>query len=223
MILSIAGWLSGLVADVPVDPDGDQARRWILEELAKPEYQAAKPTWWDIVSKAFWDWLTSLLDFSGLGAFQAPLLVLLIVIVAAAIVVAFLAFGRPRRNRRGSGAGALFGEDETRTSDQLRAAAERAASDGDWTLAIEELFRSLARSLDERVLVPTLPGTTANGFARMAGAVFPEHATRLRAGGAAFDGVRYLGSPGSEAEYLALLALDDELRAARPAMAEAAE
>jgi hypothetical protein len=57
----------------------------------------------------------------------------------------------------------------------------------------------------------------------MAGAVFPEHATRLRAGGTAFDGVRYLGSPGSEAEYLSLLALDDELRAARPAMAEAAE
>ena len=58
---------SGLwAAAVPVDPDADQARRWIVAELSKPEYQAAQPTLFDRVSAAFWDWLTSL-DLSGAG------------------------------------------------------------------------------------------------------------------------------------------------------------
>ena len=218
MTLSLLGVLAGAVADVPVDPDGDQARRWILEELSKAEYQAAKPTWWDLLSKAFWDWFNSL-DLSGAGILQGPLLVFLIILIGAAIVVAFVIFGRPRRNRR-SLAGALFGEDESRTAEQLRRAASAAASSGDWALAIEELFRALARGVDERVLVATVPGTTASGFARLASAVFPGHADRLASGAAAFDGVRYLGEPGTEEDYRALVALEGELRTARPATVE---
>jgi hypothetical protein len=220
---SVAGFtglsgFTGLAGDVPVDPDGDQATQWIVEELAKPEYQAAKPTWWDLLSQAIWNWIGSL-DFSGLGVLQGPVLAILVLVIVAAIVLALVMFGRPRRNSRSNVVGALFGEDETRDAQALREAARRAADAGDWALAIEELFRSLARTLDERVLVSTLPGTTANGFARMAGEVFPDHAGRLRAGAVAFDDVRYLGAAGSEDDYRALLALEGELRTARPGSA----
>lgn len=207
--------LAVLPGDAPVDPDAEEARRWILEELSGPQYRAAEPTWWDLLSQAFWDWLNSL-DLSGTGILQGPLLAIVVIVIIAAIVVAFLVFGAPRLNRRSAVAGALFGEDEDRTSDQLRDAARVAAAAGDWALALEELFRCLARVLSERVIVSTNPGTTATGFAASAGGAFPEAADRLAANAAVFDRVRYLDGEGTEPEYRALVELERELRTARP-------
>ncbi|MBB5632627.1 hypothetical protein BKA04_000850 [Cryobacterium mesophilum] len=219
MILPFLPLLPGLALDVPVDPDGDQARQWIIDELSKPEYQAAKPTWWDLLFTSFWDWFTSL-DLTGGGALQTPLLTALIVVVAAAIITAFIIFGRPRRNRRSAIIGSLFGQDENRDAAALRRAASAAAAERNWTLAIEELFRALARMLAERVLVTTDPGTTAHGFAARASAVFPDSATQLDEGADAFDAVRYLGRDGTEPAYEALVALERTLRTAHPAHAE---
>lgn len=216
MITALGAVLASLPADVPVDPDGDQARDWIIQELAKPEYRAAQPTWFDRLSEAFWNWLNSL-DLSGGGAAQAPLLVILIVVIAGVLIAAFLIFGVPRLRHRGAAVGALFGEDETRTADALRGAAELAAKNGDWAVAIEELFRSIARRLAERVLVSTNPGTTAREFARRAGAVFPAFDERLATSGALFDRVRYLGEPGTETDYAELAGLERDLRVAKPA------
>lgn len=218
----LAGLAAGLAAvlpgEAPVDPDGEEARRWILEELSGAQYRAAEPTWWDLLSKAFWDWLGSL-DLSGTGLLQGPLLAVVVIVVIAAIVVAFLVFGAPRLNRRSAVTGSLFGEGEDRTSDQLRDAAKTAAAAGDWALAFEELFRCLARVLSERVIVTTNPGTTATGFAASAGAAFPDAAGRLAANAAVFDRVRYLGGDGTEQEYRILVELERELRTARPAAA----
>ena len=52
-----------MIAAVPVIPDGPTAQRWITDELQKAEYQAAKPTWFDIASNAIREWLGTL--FSG--------------------------------------------------------------------------------------------------------------------------------------------------------------
>ena len=215
-ITTLGTVLASLPADVPVDPDGDQAREWIIQELAKPEYQAAQPTWFDRLSEAFWNWLNSL-DLSGGGAAQAPLLVILIVVIAGALVAAFLIFGVPRLRHRSAGVGSLFGEEEMRTAEALRRAAELAAKNRDWAVAIEELFRSIARRMAERVLVSTSPGTTAREFARKAGTVFPAFDERLVGSGALFDRVRYLGEPGVEADYDRLAELERDLRFAKPA------
>ena len=119
---------SGLwAAAVPVDPDADQARRWIVAELSKPEYQAAQPTLFDRVSAAFWDWLTSL-DLSGAGVGRGPLLVAGAVLLVAAIIAAYLIFGAPRLNRRSRVSGALFGVDDDRDAAAMRSAAESAAA-----------------------------------------------------------------------------------------------
>ena len=48
--------LRGLSA-IPLIPDGDGARRLAEQELAKPEYQAAKPTPIDAVARAFAEFL----------------------------------------------------------------------------------------------------------------------------------------------------------------------
>ncbi|CAN5202993.1 DUF4129 domain-containing protein [soil metagenome] len=209
----------GLLSDVPVDPNGDEARKWLIDELAKPEYAQAQPTWFDRLSAGFFDWLSSLKFDIGDG-FQAPVLAVVGVVILAALVTAFLIFGPPRLGRRSTVAGALFGKDDARGSDELRRAATAAARSGDWATAIEELFRALARGLAERTIVTTMPGTTAREFSVRAGDAFPQFAAQLTSVAAVFDGVRYLGAAGTEAGYRDLEQLETAVRAARPAQLE---
>lgn len=213
--------LDAVRLDVPVDPSAPEAQDWIRQELAKPEYQAAKPTWFDIASKAVQDWIGSLLN-GPTGDAGPVLLAVVVLIVLALIIAAFLIFGRPRLNRRAAERRALFGVDDLRTADELRRSAAAAARAQDWVLAIEEQFRAIAVALDERTLVAVTPGTTATDFATRAGVVAPAEAAALREAARAFDDVRYLDRPGSEAVYQQLVALDQGLQQVRPAVAAVA-
>lgn len=206
--------------DIPVDPSGPQAQEWIREELARPEYQAAKPTWFDIASKAVQDWIDSLLQ-GPTGDAGPVLLLVAVLIVAGLIVTAFVIFGRPRVNRRSSlERRPLFGADDTRTARELRASAQEAAERADWVLAIEEQFRAIAVGLDERTLVSVTPGTTATHFAVAAATVLPAEREQLAEAARSFDAVRYLGRAGSSAAYQQLVALDQRLQQARPTLPE---
>jgi hypothetical protein len=205
----------GTPLDVPVGPDAGQARDWIIAELAKPEYRAAEPTWFDRLSQAFLDWLGSL-KFGVGGAAQAPLLFAVGGIVVAAAVVAYLIFGPPRLGRRSTVVGSLFGDDDSRDSAAMRRAAADAAGREDYTLAIEEQFRAIARGLAERTVLTVSPGTTARDFAGRAGTSFPALAARLTTAAETFDGVRYLDRTGTRDGYLELTSLETTLRATRP-------
>ncbi|MGO4299233.1 DUF4129 domain-containing protein [Leifsonia sp. RAF41] len=208
--------------DIPVDPSSPEAQEWLRGELARPEYQSAKPTWFDLASKAVQDWLASL--FQGPGGNAGPVLLLVVVLVIAGLIVtAFFVFGRPRLNRRSALEGrSLFGADELRTAADLRASAERAARAGDWVLAVEEQFRAIAVALDERTLVRVTPGTTATEFAQRAALVVPDEREALGGAARSFDEVRYLDRPGTESAFQQLVALDQRLqrvRIAAPAVA----
>lgn len=210
--------LLDLARSVPVEPDGEQGRNWLLDELGKGTYQAARPTWFDLASQAFFDWLDSLLGSANSGQ-GAAALVVVVLLLTALLVAAFLIFGRPRLNRRSRLASAVFGEDDARTAAEMRAAAARAAGAGDWTTAIAELFRAVARGLDERTLVDVYPGMTARGFARAASVPFPDSAEPLAAAAIAFDDVRYLARAGTEEQYRRLTDLDTALRSRPPVLA----
>jgi hypothetical protein len=218
MIPGVVAALASVSADVPVDPNADEARDWVLGELSDPRYESAKPTWFDQLSSAFLDWLGSLFQGSA-GGPSGLLLAIVVVIIVAALVAAFVIFGRPALNRRSAASGTLFGRDDERGAEAMRRAADAAASAGDWSVAIEECFRAIARGLAERTILATTPGTTAHGFARRAGAAFPTLATDLDAAATAFDRVRYLGQSGTESGYRAVAALERELRAARAPVA----
>jgi hypothetical protein len=199
----------------PLDPDAPEARRWLQDELAKPEYRSAQPTPFDLAMQQVRDWFVGL--FEGMTGVPAPLLVLLLVVVVALVVViGLLVFGLPRLRRRQRPA-PLFDDHDRRDLAALRAAAAAAAESGDWPLAIEERFRAIVRGVVDRDLVRVHPGTTARGVAEGASHPFPEHATSLRSAAAAFDAVRYLGRTGSRARYEELVALDLALTAATPA------
>jgi len=218
-VIPILSALRALPGDVPVDPDGPEARRWLLDELSKPPYRSAQPSPFDQAVKSIEDWINSLIN--GLGSVQIPGIGSLLGLVAVGIVVvllviAFLVFGLPRISRRTTAVGTLFAELDTRDAATMRRDAERAATAGDYNLAIAEIFRALARGLDERTLVSTFPGSTASELATRAGEVFPDAAARLSMAAGSFNGVRYLGATGTASEWEQLAALERELRAAKP-------
>lgn len=206
-------------AAVPVVPGGDQARTWVLDELEKAPYAAARPSLLDRASQAFLDWFTGLFDADRSGAPPVLLAVALGVLVAL-VVVALLLFGLPRVNRRGAARPGLFGDDDRRTADELRRAAAAALAAGDWSLALLERFRALARGLDERTVVAVFPGTTAAGFARQAAVAFDAERDALAGAASLFDDVRYGGRPAERVEAESVAALDVRLAAARPRLLE---
>lgn len=201
-------------ADVPVDPDAPEARAWLREELAKPAYQAAKPTWFDRLSRGFLDWLGSLAAPGGDGT-AAWVPVVLTILFAAIVVAATVIFGVPRLNRRVVRHAELFGVADRRSAEDMRRAAEAAAASGNWNLAAQESFRAIARTLDERTIVRATPGTTAHGFAARAALALPAFAERLERAASVFDSVRYLDRDATESDYRAVAQLEDEVRSAR--------
>lgn len=204
-----------LAADVFV-PDGDDARRQAQEELAKPEYQAAKPNWFDQLAADIAEWFRGLFDGDGPGAVAPFALTLITIVIVAAIVVALLVWGRPRSSRAVRRRTDLLGERDDRTAAQLRADAERRARDGAWDEAVVLRFRALARGLLERDLIDPAPGATAQAIAREAVPALPALSEQLHDAATLFDAVRYLGSEAGEAEYAALAATDDRVRSTAP-------
>ncbi|PPF41401.1 DUF4129 domain-containing protein [Rathayibacter sp. AY1A2] len=206
-----------ILAAAPLEPDAEQARRLLLEELADPRYRAAEPTLFDRVVQAVRDWFASLtLQSDGP---PVPIAAVIGVLVLVALVVAALVIaGRPRAGRRSTVTGAVLADDDTRSAATLRSLAEAAAARGDWDEALVERFRALVRSLDERTVLRVSPGTTALGLASRASAAFPSSAAALRRTADDFDRVRYLGQPCGPAEYERVAALDRELAAASPVL-----
>ncbi|GAA2749524.1 DUF4129 domain-containing protein [Amnibacterium kyonggiense] len=207
-------------AAVPVQPDAGTARNWLLDELAKPSYAAAQPSPFDRAVQAFLQWFSSLFDPKHSDTPPIALVIALLVVLAV-VVVALLLFGLPRRNRR-SAAGTLFGADDRRSAAEMRRAADAAMAAGDWSLAVLERFRALARGLDERTLVAVFPGTTATGFAVAAARAFPAELGELQDAAELFDGVRYADEAATREDALSVVALDDRLAAARPQALETA-
>lgn len=204
-------------AEVPVEPDAEQARDWLARELVDPAYREAEPNWFDSLVSSVLDWLGGLLG-AGTGSPPVLLLVIAVVVVAGLVLAAYLVFGAPRANRRSRLAGTLFGDDDERDAQEIRRAASDAAARGDWDLAIQETFRSIARLLTERAILTTTPGTTASGFAMASTPFFPDLADGFARAADDFDAVRYLGRRGSSETYAGMEELERAVRSRRPVL-----
>jgi hypothetical protein len=205
--------------DVPVVPDAPEARDWLLDELSKPEYAAARPSLFDQLSQAFFDWLMRLFQ-PGASVPLDWLPVAIVGLVVAGLVTALLIWGLPRVNRRSRPATGLFGDDDRRTATDLRQAAAAAASAGNWSLAVLEQFRAVARGLAERTIVLVSPGTTTHDFAFRASAAFPRVSDEFAVAADVFDRVRYLGQDGSPEDFDRLRQLDGRLQKESPESSE---
>lgn len=205
----------------PLEPDGDEARRWAEVELSDPVYDIAEPTPLDRIAQAVADFFGDLFSTELSGQWGSVVAIIAAAIVIAVIVVAFAVWGVPRSTRRARTAHAtLFGETEERSAAELRTAAASAAARGDWDEAIVLRFRALARGCLERGVVDLPPGATVHAFARAAARMFPRLADDLEAAATAFDDVRYLRRPGTEDLYRRVAEADAAVTSARPARAE---
>ena len=202
-------------AEPPVLPSADEARRWAAEELAKPEYRDAAPSWLGTLWRNFLDWLRSLDGSSTGDAAQVPGVV--IAIVVATIIVAAVILARPRLNARVRRPKEVFERDVAVHAADYRARAEAAAASGKWGDAVVERFRALVRSAEDRAILDPQPGLTADEAARVLSLPFGTEARRLELAAAMFDGIRYGNRAAGRADYQAMAHLDASLEAAKPA------
>jgi hypothetical protein len=201
-----------------VDPD--EARRLLERELERAEYDGAHVTWWDRASRAVLEWLGSLrADGLGSPAVAHTLLWVAIVVLVAVVVLVVVARGLPRRRARltGTDVGGVFDDDDLRSARAIGDDARAALRAGDWSRAVLDGYRALARGLGERDLVPDVPGATARAIAGRAAVVFPDESTRLDRAAATFDEVRYLGIAATESAAHDVLDTEHAVRSARPA------
>ncbi|MCE0534855.1 DUF4129 domain-containing protein [Kineosporia rhizophila] len=204
-----------LPAEVPVDPDRQQARQWVLEELSRKEYQDARPS---LIERAL-EWIQE--QFANIQpGFGSPVQITVTVLAILAVMAAAFAIWRSggvgRQFRRK--APAVLPNYVTNAADH-RAAADKHAAAGQWGDAVLERFRAIARELSERTLVPATPGATATEVARDGGRALPSLAADLRTAARHFDDVCYghlelTESAGTEADQF-LRGLDERVRTAK--------
>ncbi|WP_405614626.1 DUF4129 domain-containing protein [Streptomyces sp. NBC_00076] len=198
---------------IPRDPAREAARR----ELSKRMYHENDPGLFQRALDAFWDWVDKLFNAASSATPGGPLgLVVIIVAVLAVLAALWWRLGTPRREP--TSASVLF-DDRPRSAAEHRAAAEAHAAQGHWNQAVQERMRAIVRSLEERTLLDTRPGRTADEAAVEAGRTLPSQADRLRTAARDFDDVTYGGRRASEQSYHRIAELDRDLDRTKPQLA----
>jgi hypothetical protein len=201
----------------PLDPGREEARRWAAEELARREYQQARPGFVERTLAWLLDRLADLLG--AVPGVRSPAwalgLGILVAVIVAAIFYAVWRSGGPGRLRTARGNDDLFGDAGPLSAAEHRAAAVAAAAEQDWERAVIERFRAIARELEERTVLAPRPGRTAGEVARDAIAVLPRLGEALDGAAHLFDAVRYGGRPATAQTAERLRTVDDAVQAAK--------
>ena len=202
--------------DVPVDIDRDAAREAAHTELSKHIYDEAQPPLAIRIIRWIVRWFSDLLDRVAAatpGGWYGVVILLGVLAVAAYAVL------RRTGMVRGTAASRqdhpLFSP-MTRSAAEHRRVADAAAATGDWETAVQERFRAVIRTLEERGLIEDRPGRTADEAARAGGAVLPASADALARSAWMFDSIAYGGRPASALQDEQLRSLDAGVRTARP-------
>ncbi|MGO0576604.1 DUF4129 domain-containing protein [Ornithinimicrobium panacihumi] len=205
---------------VPVDPDRDQARTWLEEELARPGYTTER----SLVSRVL-EWIGDRLpslDLPGQLPAWTAWVALAVVLVAALAVIAFGTRDRWRKaslaDRRASPGAVL---EEELTARDYRDRARSAMAAGDLDAALVDSYRAVAAGAVERTLLDDRPGRTAHEVALDLAAPFPAFAAELGVAGDRFDAVRYGDHHATAAQARDMAELEARLAAERPVTAPA--
>ncbi|MFB7905450.1 DUF4129 domain-containing protein [Kitasatospora sp. NPDC056076] len=207
----------GAPVTVPRDPARDAAR----DELLKAEYHKNDPSVLERVIDWIWDHIDRAMgSISGGGTDGTTGLVLFLVVAAVIAAALWWRLGAPKRAARTDYG--VYGVAGPRTAAQYRADAAGHAAAGRWTEAVREQMRALVRALEERTLLDTRPGRTADEAAAEAGRALPDQAAALTAAARTFDDIAYGERTADQAAYQLLLDLDRALERSRPVLAHAA-
>lgn len=196
-----------------IDPDPDEARRWLERELLKPEYQPNPIT---RLKDWFFDRMDDVLNraFSTGGFSVVAGAVILVLLVALVVFIAIRLRRDPTSATSDPTGSAPLGAD--RSASAHHAAARAALAEGKHEVAVVEGVRAIAQSLVERtILIPT-PGTTAREMSAVAGRAFPAQAVTLREVADLFDRVQYGARSATRDEAQKVLDLHEGLLRTAP-------
>lgn len=133
------------------------------------------------------------------------------ILIAAALIVAAIRWRVGPLQRSARATRALF-DTAIRSAAEHRALAERFAAEGEWSQAVRERLRALARGLEERGVLDGRPGRTAREVATEAAATFPSYESELHAAANTFDEIWYGGRPAGPESYELVRRVDDDIR-----------
>jgi len=191
----------------------EAAQRLARGELSKPIYHQ------ESLSQVIGHWLSSLLGSLFAGASRVTPGGWWTVVALAALAVAAVALVAVRLGpvaRSGSHGPARDPGARAMTARQLREASAASAAAGDYAAAIVARLRAIATACEERGILFSNAGQTADELAAAAGARFPGHATQLAAAAHLFDQVRYGGEAGTRDGYERLRQLDEAVASQQP-------
>jgi hypothetical protein len=196
----------------PLDPSRDEAARWARDELSHAVYAQHEPGLAERALLWLWHTLQTLRLPAGPGGTSG--LVILVALVLLVVLVVWLRAGplrgpAARATRQPVLAGAV------RTAAEHRALADRAAAERRWHDAVQERFRAVVKTLEERGLIDQLPGRTAQEVAADGARALPALQPPLRAAARVFDDVCYGARTATADHDVVIRALDEQVAAAR--------
>jgi len=197
----------------PVTRDGarDEARR----ELSKGVYEPTRPPLWRRVLEHVLDWLNRRSQgvHSSTGVPPVFQWFILAILIVGVIVLVLYVTGGLRRSAKSE---ELFdGESGPSTAGQHRKRADEHAAAGRYAEAIRERMRAVTRELEDRGVLDSRPGRTADEIAAEAGGLVPGIRADLRRGAWIFDEV-WFGERTATATWDAeMAAIDTRIRQAQ--------
>lgn len=203
-----------------LEPGPDEARSWLAEELAKPEYHSGPG-----LLERLWNWLQEALA-GGEGG--SPLLgwvvLALLVLVLAAGAWRYLRTAR-RDPLSAKDARATDLVDPRLTPADYRALATDHLAHGRLDSALVDAFRAIVSDLDRRAVLGDVPGRTVTEIAAVAGRTFPDERDEIADAARWFDRAAYGHRSSAEErssrdQVVAVLDLGERLAAARPVHAD---
>jgi hypothetical protein len=203
-----------LPAAVPVQPDADEARRLLQDELAKGVYRQAEPSLLERAWTAVLTWLGELLG--QIRSVDAGVGTILLAVGAGLVIAVAVLLIRPRLNAVRRPDPTVFPVQSSLSSQAHRGIAEAAARTGNWDEALTERFRAITRAAEERVILDEQAGRTAVEVAHRLQDLFTAQSEELHWLAERFNEVHYGSRPAGQPDYRRAAELDLELQRTQP-------
>lgn len=199
---------------VPVQPDADEARRLLQDELAKGVYRQAEPSLLERAWTAVLTWLGELLG--QIRSVDAGVGTILLAVGAGVVIAVAVLLIKPRLNAVRRPDPTVFLVQSGLSAQAHRDTAEAAARTGNWDEALTERFRAITRAAEERVILDEQAGRTAVEVAHRLQDLFAAQSEELHWLAERFNEVHYGSRPAGQPDYRRAAELDLELQRTQP-------
>lgn len=203
-----------LPAAVPVQPDADEARRLLQDELAKGVYRQAEPSLLERAWTAALSWLGELLG--QIRSVDAGVGTILLAVGAGVVIAVAVLLIKPRLNAVRRPDPTVFPAQSSLSAQAHRDTAETAARTGNWDEALTERFRAITRAAEERMILDEQAGRTAVEVAHRLQDLFAAQSEELHWLAERFNEVHYGSRPAGPPDYRRAAELDLELQRTQP-------